>query len=99
MALLIFTLIFRVWVLSWDHGASWPLAPCLLTWLFSGGGGEPEWKSGLNGQAVTSTAFYQQAGHKARLDRGLETGRGDDSWSFCPATTTGGLCCGAETQG
>lgn len=55
-------------------------------------GSQKEWKSGLNGQAVTSTAFYQpKQVTKARLDRGLETGRGDDSRSFCQPPTTGGL--------
>lgn len=100
MALLIFTLIFHVWILSWDHGASLALHPmspsqaCSLEEVES----QKEWKSGLNGQAVTSAAFCQpkqvtRPGWTGDLQlltgsltRGPETGRGDDSRLFLPAT-------------
>lgn len=58
---MIFTFVFRVWVLSWDHGASLaphPMSPSQACSLEEAGS-QKEWKSGLNGHAVTSAAFYQ----------------------------------------
>lgn len=100
MALLIFTFIFRVWVLSWGHGASLALHPMSPSQACSleEAGSQKEWKSGLNGHAVTSAAFYQskqvtRPGWTGKLQlltgnltSGLETGRGDGLWSFLPAT-------------
>ena len=92
MALLIFTFIFRVWVLSWGHGASLALHPMSPSQACSleEAGSQKEWKSGLNGHAVTSAAFYQskqvtRPGWTGKLQlltgnltSGLETGRGDE---------------------
>lgn len=94
MALLIFTLIFRVWVLSWDHGASLALHPMSPSQACSleEAGSQQEWKSGLNGQAVTSTAFYQPK----QVTRPGWTGARRQAGvmihgHFCQPPTTGGL--------